>query len=44
MSNDIKSILERMAVLEGKITPVSVKHGLNPQQQCSKAKQILNIP
>ncbi len=33
MSNDIKSILERMAVLEGKITPVSVKHGLNPQQK-----------
>jgi hypothetical protein len=33
MSNDIKSILERMAVLEGKTTPVSVKHGLNPQQK-----------
>jgi hypothetical protein len=33
MSNDIKSILERMAVLEGKITPISVKHGLNPQQK-----------
>ena len=33
MSNDIKSILERMAVLEGKITPVSVKHGLNQQQK-----------
>jgi hypothetical protein len=33
MSNDIKSILERMAVLEGKTTPVGVKHGLNPQQK-----------
>ena len=33
MSNDIKSILERMAVLEGKTTPVSVKHGLNQQQK-----------
>ena len=33
MSNDIKSMLERMAVLEGKITPVSVKHGLNQQQK-----------
>lgn len=33
MSNDIKSILERMSVLEGKTTPVSVKHGLNSQQK-----------
>jgi hypothetical protein len=33
MSNDIKSILERMTVLEGKTTPVNVKHGLNSQQK-----------
>lgn len=33
MSNDIKSILERMSVLEGKTTPVNVKHGLNAQQK-----------
>lgn len=33
MSNDIKSILERMSVLEGKTTPVNVKHGLNLQQK-----------
>ena len=33
MSSDIKSILERMAVLEGKVTPVNVKHGLNSQQK-----------
>jgi len=33
MSNDIKSILERMSVLEGKTTPVDVKHGLNAQQK-----------
>lgn len=33
MSNDIKIILERMSVLEGKTTPVNVKHGLNAQQK-----------
>jgi hypothetical protein len=33
MSNDIKSILDRLATLEGKITPVSVKKGLNPEQK-----------
>lgn len=33
MSGDIKSILERMSVLEGKTTPVDVKHGLNAQQK-----------
>lgn len=33
MSNDIKSILERMSVLEGKTTPVTVKRGLNSQQK-----------
>lgn len=33
MNHDIKSILERMAVLENKTTPVDVKHGLNQQQK-----------
>lgn len=33
MSHDIKSILERLALVEGKTTPVSVKHGLNKQQK-----------
>ena len=31
--NDIYSIVERLAILEGRITPASVKHGLNPQQR-----------
>ena len=33
MSNDIKSILERLSLVEGKTTPVSVTHGLNKQQK-----------
>jgi hypothetical protein len=33
MSSDIRSILERLAAVEGKLTPTSVKHGLNPQQK-----------
>jgi hypothetical protein len=34
MSNDIRSILERLsAVEEGRLTPVAVKTGLNPQQK-----------
>jgi len=32
MSNDIRSILDRLAVVEG-TTPVNVKHGLNSQQK-----------
>ena len=32
MSNDIRDILSRLTALEGKITPTSVKKGLNPQQ------------
>lgn len=32
-SSDIRSILERLAMVEGKTTPVSVKHGLNAQQK-----------
>ena len=31
--NDIYSIVERLAILEGRITPTSVKHGLNAQQK-----------
>ena len=31
--NDIYSIVERLAILEGRITPASVKHGLNAQQR-----------
>ena len=31
--NDIYSIVERLAVLEGPITPADVKHGLNTQQK-----------
>jgi hypothetical protein len=33
MGSDIKSILERLALVEGATTPVSVKHGLNKQQK-----------
>jgi len=33
MSDDIRNILERLALVEGKTTPVSVRHGLNRQQQ-----------
>lgn len=33
MSNDIRSLLEKLSLLEAKITPVSVRHGLNKQQQ-----------
>ena len=33
MSNDIRDIIERLAILEGRITPTTVKHGLNPQQK-----------
>jgi hypothetical protein len=33
MSNDIRSILERLTVLEGQITPTTVDHGLNKQQK-----------
>jgi len=33
MSSDIRSILERLAAVEGKLTPTDVKHGLNSQQK-----------
>jgi hypothetical protein len=32
-SSDIRSILERLSVVESNTTPVSVKHGLNQQQK-----------
>jgi hypothetical protein len=33
MDTEFRSIVERLAVLEGRITPTSVKHGLNKQQK-----------
>jgi hypothetical protein len=33
MTDPIYRIIERLALIEGKTTPVSVKHGLNPQQK-----------
>ena len=33
MTDPIYRIIERLALIEGKITPVNVKHGLNKQQQ-----------
>ena len=33
MDSEFRSIVERLAVLEGRITPVTVKHGLNAQQK-----------
>jgi len=33
MTDPIYKIIERLALIEGKTTPVSVKHGLNKQQQ-----------
>lgn len=33
MSNDIRDIIERLAILEGRVTPTTVKSGLNPQQK-----------
>lgn len=37
-SNDIRSILNRIDMVEGELTPTSVKHGLNSQQK--KAGQL----
>lgn len=33
MTDPIYKIIERLALIEGKITPVTVRHGLNPQQR-----------
>lgn len=35
MSHSIHDILERLSAVEGKLTPTSVRHGLNPQQQAA---------
>ena len=44
MSNDIRDIIERLAVLEGRITPTDVKHGLNQQQKSAKQLPALFKP
>ena len=33
MTNDVRDIMERLAAIEARTTPVSVKHGLNQQQK-----------
>lgn len=33
MSHDIRDILQRLTAVESRITPATVKHGLNPQQK-----------
>ena len=35
MDKEFHNIVQRLAVLEGRITPVTVKHGLNPQQKAA---------
>ena len=44
MSNDIRDIIERLAILEGRITPVDVKHGLNADQKSVKQLPALFKP
>lgn len=44
MSNDIRDILERLTVLEGRITPTDVKSGLNAQQKSVKQLPALFKP
>jgi len=44
MSNDIRNIIERLAILEGRITPVDVKHGLNADQKAAKQLPALFKP
>lgn len=44
MSNDIRDIIERLAILEGRITPVDVKHGLNTDQKSVKQLPALFKP
>ena len=43
-SSDIRSILERLSQVEGKITPVSVKAGLNQQQKSASQLPALFKP
>ena len=44
MSNDIRDIIERLAILEGRITPVDIKHGLNADQKSVKQLPALFKP
>lgn len=44
MSNDIRDIIERLAILEGRITPGDVKHGLNADQKSVKQLPALFKP
>jgi hypothetical protein len=44
MSNDIRTILEKLTVLENRITPVNVKHGLNADQKSVKQLPALFKP
>ena len=44
MSNDIRDIIKRLAILEGRITPVDVKHGLNADQKAAKQLPALFKP
>jgi hypothetical protein len=44
MSNDIRDIIERLAKLEGRITPVDVTHGLNADQKSVKQLPALFKP
>jgi hypothetical protein len=44
MSNDIRDIIERLAILEGRITPVDVTHGLNADQKSVKQLPALFKP
>jgi hypothetical protein len=44
MSNDIYKIVERLAILEGRITPTDVNHGLNQQQKSVKQLPALFKP
>lgn len=44
MSNDIRDIIERLAILEGRVTPTTVKSGLNPEQRSVKQLPALFKP
>ena len=44
MSNNIRDIIERLAILEGRITPTTVKSGLNPEQKSVKQLPALFKP
>lgn len=44
MRDPIYSILERISAIESELTPVDVKHGLNPQQKSVKQMPALFKP